>query len=54
MPGTGRGFQSAGGREAKGTASVDEAEDIVWIEEASKELEQEPSKLEFLEEAQLA
>jgi len=27
------------------------AEDIAWIEEASKALEQEPIKLEFLEEA---
>jgi len=30
------------------------AEDIVWIEEASKALEQEPIKLEFLEEALVA
>ena len=29
-------------------------EDIVWIEEASKALEQEPIKLEFLEEALVA
>jgi len=27
------------------------AEDIAWIEEAAKALEQEPIKLEFLEEA---
>ena len=27
------------------------AEDIAWIEEASKALEQEPIKIEFLEEA---
>jgi len=27
------------------------AEDIAWIEEASKALEQEPIRLEFLEEA---
>ena len=27
------------------------ADDIVWIEEASKALEQEPIRLEFLEEA---
>ena len=30
------------------------AEDIAWIEEASKALEQEPIKLEFLEEALVA
>ena len=30
------------------------AEDIVWIEEASRTLEQEPIKLEFLEEALVA
>jgi len=30
------------------------AEDIVWIEEAAKTLEQEPIKLEFLEEALVA
>ena len=30
------------------------AEDIAWIEGASKALEQEPIKLEFLEEALLA
>jgi hypothetical protein len=30
------------------------AEDIVWIEEASKALEQEPIKLEFLAEALVA
>ena len=30
------------------------AEDIAWIEEASKALEQEPIKLEFLEEALIA
>ena len=30
------------------------AEDIVWIEEASKALKQEPIKLEFLEEALVA
>ena len=30
------------------------AEDIVWIEEASKTLGQEPIKLEFLEEALVA
>ena len=29
-------------------------EDIAWIEEASKALEQEPIKLEFLEEALVA
>jgi hypothetical protein len=30
------------------------AEDIAWIEEASKALEQEPIRLEFLEEALVA
>ena len=30
------------------------AEDIAWIEEASKALEQEPIKLEFLEEVLVA
>ncbi len=30
------------------------ADDIAWIEEASKALEQEPIKLEFLEEALVA
>ena len=30
------------------------AEDIAWIEEASRALEQEPMKLEFLEEALVA
>ena len=30
------------------------ADDIVWIEEASKALEQEPIRLEFLEEALVA
>jgi hypothetical protein len=30
------------------------AEDIAWIEEASKALKQEPIKLEFLEEALVA
>jgi hypothetical protein len=30
------------------------AEDIAWIEEASKVLEEEPIKLEFLEEALVA
>ena len=30
------------------------AEDIAWIEEASKALEKEPIKLEFLEEALVA
>jgi hypothetical protein len=30
------------------------AEDIAWIEEASRALEQEPIKLEFLEEALFA
>ena len=31
-----------------------EAEDIAWIEEAAKALEQEPIKLEFLEEVLVA
>jgi len=30
------------------------AEDIIWIEETSKALEQEPIKMEFLEEALVA
>jgi hypothetical protein len=30
------------------------AEDITWVEEASKALEQEPIRLEFLEEALVA
>jgi hypothetical protein len=34
--------------------SISEAEDIAWIEEASKALEQEPIRLEFLEEALVA
>ena len=38
----------------KQVAEMMKAEDIAWIEEASKALEQEPIRLEFLEEALVA